>query len=276
MLYIMTDIGSGRPVAHMQVSPFCCWGGRTSMVRMTPQTHVRSLLTRWSSITIRRIIDDAGFHIHKSQAHRAILMISIIVAPAPLKHSRTQISKQFSKVQVVHCGSTAHSMASIKSIVNSFQAQLQTALQAVLEKTGQAMLIDGLPIGKVDHGDLGRRAGSRSHHARSREGVQGYRRYQSVIQNKVPDRGERGILVLRVVRVVVTVSANGPVQLLQKHSLKWKVNRKHRKKQMDTVGRRACASYVRICLRLGTFGTEWYYKLNTRTLMAMKVECSTC
>lgn len=83
----------------------------------------------------------------------------------------------------------------------------------------QAVHIDGSPIRKIDLFELGRRGGRRYHRICSREGIHWYGRDQRVVQHKVAERGEIGILVMRVVRVIVTVSYDRPVHLLQKHDL---------------------------------------------------------
>lgn len=78
----------------------------------------------------------------------------------------------------------------------------------------------GSPIRKKDLFEVDQVSTGRHHGGiGSREGIQGYGRDVGVVQNEATERGVPGVLVLYVVRVVMTVSHDSSVQLLQKHGL---------------------------------------------------------
>ena len=83
----------------------------------------------------------------------------------------------------------------------------------------KAMHINGSPIRENYLLEVGQGGGRRYNHIGCREGIQGYRRDQGVVQDEAAECGVRGILVLRFARVIMTVSHDSSVHLLQKHGL---------------------------------------------------------
>ena len=83
----------------------------------------------------------------------------------------------------------------------------------------QVVYIGGSPIREKNLFEVDQVIGQRWRRIGSREGIQRYGRDQGVVENEATERGEPGILILRVVRVIVTVSHDSSVHLLQKHGL---------------------------------------------------------
>lgn len=98
--------------------------------------------------------------------------------------------------------------------------------------------------------DLRGRAVRRCHQTRRREGVERYRRHCRVGEDQVGQRGKRGVLVFGGVGVVVAVSNDSPVELLQKNSLGWRKRKIERFESVLTATKHEMLlSHVAIFLR---------------------------